>query len=108
MHPACQQVPPPHPSCTAPIDHLVEVQLGVSPLQHALLHTAACHQAVHVHRLGLADAVHARHGLCRRGHGGSTGQYIAVQGIYGLVGYVTDLSERAWSGQSGAHAPWTA
>jgi hypothetical protein len=52
-----------HPCCAAPVDHLVQVELGVSALQHTLLHAAAGDEPVHVHGLGLADAVHARHGL---------------------------------------------
>ena len=43
--------------------HLVEEQLLLRPLQNALLRRPLANQAVHVHRLGLPDAVHAVHRL---------------------------------------------
>jgi hypothetical protein len=47
----------------ASVDHLVQVQLALGTLLDALLHGALRHEAVHMHRLVLADTVHTGHGL---------------------------------------------
>lgn len=49
--------------CAASVDHLVQVQLALRTLLDTFLHCALRHEAVHVHRLVLADTVHTGHGL---------------------------------------------
>ena len=68
----------PHPCRAAPVNHLVQVQLGISTLQHALLHTAACHQPVYVDRLGLTNAMHTSHGLQEEGGGRNGARHMVV------------------------------
>src|SRR5579875_2255279 len=53
----------PRTGLAAAVDHLVQVELLLGALLHALLHAAGRAEAVHMHRLLLPDAVHARHRL---------------------------------------------